>query len=73
MKKGKLFPVGEYKGPNVMAQSTGEFRKPKKGEYFISGAMPTSYIAYNDMSTSYNIAKLVRVKRVEVVKVVEDL
>jgi len=26
----------------------GEYRAPKKGEYFISGANPTAYEAYND-------------------------
>ena len=30
-------------------------RKPLKGEMFLSGAIPTAYKAYNDLSTDYFI------------------
>lgn len=54
----------------VMAKPTGEKRPPRKGEWFLSGALVEAYYAPNDLSTSYYIAKLVRVKRVTIL--VED-
>lgn len=45
MKKGKIFPVHE--APLYLKErkciSTGEYREPKKGEVFISGAIPGGY------------------------------
>ena len=41
------------------AVKTSEFRAPRKGEYFLSGALPIAYLAYNDMSTRYRIMRLV--------------
>jgi hypothetical protein len=38
-------------------------RKPKKGEWFISGAIPEAYQAPNDLNTKYYIAELKRVER----------
>lgn len=35
-----------------------EKRCPKKGEYFISGAVPVAYLAKADMATEYFIAVL---------------
>lgn len=34
-------------------------RAPKKGEYFISGAIPAAYRAKADMTTAYFIAALI--------------
>ena len=36
---------------------TGEFRPPKKGEYFLSGATPFSYLCYNNMTTDFYIMR----------------
>lgn len=33
-----------------------EFRPPRKGEFYISGAIPEVYRALNDLSTAYHIA-----------------
>ena len=33
------------------------YREPKAGEYFVSGADPQAYLATNDLSTKYLIAK----------------
>lgn len=33
-----------------------EFRPPRKGEYYLSGAIPCAYLAPNDLSTPYRIA-----------------
>lgn len=38
---------------------TGEKRPPKKGEWFLSGAIVEGYRAPNDLSSSYLIGKLV--------------
>lgn len=38
-------------------QATGEFRPPRKYEYYLSGAVIEAYQAPNDLSTSYWIAK----------------
>lgn len=40
----------------------GEFRPPKKGERYISGGPPLVWLAPNDLSDSFHIAKLVKVK-----------
>lgn len=40
------------------AVMTGEFRPPRKGEWYISGAIPAAYRARNDLSTPYHIAIL---------------
>lgn len=40
---------------------TGEFRTPKRGEWYLSGAIPQAYKAPNDLTTPYHILKLVRV------------
>ena len=42
-----------------VAVTTSEFRAPRKGEYFLSGAGPIAYLAYNDMSQAYRIMRLI--------------
>ena len=49
-------------GLSVMARYAGEKRPPKKGEWYLSGAVVTAYRAPNDLSTEYHIAKLVVVE-----------
>lgn len=44
---------------------TGEFRSPKKGEWYLSGAIPECYLAPNDLSMSFYIVKIVEVKKIE--------
>lgn len=43
--------------PNVVI-TTGEYRKPKAGEWYISGAIPAGYRANCDLNYEYHIAKL---------------
>ena len=33
------------------------YREPKKGEYFLSGAIPEAYYAPNDLSTEYLVVR----------------
>lgn len=54
--------VGASEQRNYRARYAGEFRAPKKDEWFISGAIPQAYRAYNDMTTPYYIARIVKVK-----------
>lgn len=69
-----LFPMCDYvhglKKGEYRIQATGEFRPPKKGEWYISGAIPAGYYAPNDLNASHYIGQLVEVRVVmEVVRV----
>lgn len=46
----------------IAAKWTGEKRPPRKGEFYLSGAIPVAYRAPNDLDTPYLIARLVRVE-----------
>jgi hypothetical protein len=75
MEAGKLFQVAEgnrsrYRDHRV--QATGEFRPPQKGEWFISGAIPEGYQAPSDLTIWYHIGRLVKVRIVETIEVIED-
>jgi hypothetical protein len=41
---------------------TGEKRPPRKGEWYLSGALVEAYRAPNDLTAAYHIAQLVRAK-----------
>lgn len=74
----KLYPIGD-RVPNVYgkdqnnyrAKATEEFRAPKKGEWYLSGAIVAAYRAPNDLHTGFRIAKLVKVRKVEYYEEVE--
>ncbi len=62
IKPGSLrLQPGEKRG----AIKTDQFRCPKKGEYFLSGAIPMAYLAPNDLTCKYWIAKIVKYKIVQ--------
>ncbi len=87
MRKGDLFPLADhYHGDlrsdfwplngeraNIRAQFTGEFRPPKKGEWYLSGAVVEAYRAPNDLSTPYYIARIVWVEKTVIYSVREIL
>jgi len=50
----KKYPIENNMG---VAVRTDEFREPKKGELYLSGAIPTAYYAPNDLSTKFRIMK----------------
>jgi hypothetical protein len=52
-----------HDGLNARAVRTGELRAPKKGEWYLSGAIATAYRAPNDLSSKFHIARLCCVKR----------
>ena len=47
---------------NIRAVYIGETRPPKKGEWFLSGAIVEAYRALNDLTSAYPIARLVMTK-----------
>lgn len=46
-------------GCEIRAIATTEFRKPKAGEWYISGAVPEAYRAMRDLDVEFTIAELV--------------
>lgn len=64
-RSGRGFPAGwpGEDGHGLRGSLTGEFRIPKKGEWYLSGAIPEAYRAPTDeMRTPYYILRLVRVE-----------
>lgn len=43
----------------LMGKPTGEFRRPRAGEWFLSGAIPRGYRAFNDLNGRYHILELI--------------
>jgi hypothetical protein len=59
--------------PNcIKAIITGEKRAPKKGEWYLSGAIPEGYKAHNDLDTPYHICRLVRTKMITTEVIVSE-
>jgi hypothetical protein len=54
----------------IVAVRTGEKRPPKKGEWYLSGAIIHAYQAGQDLTCEYHIARLVKVR---VVTVIEEI
>lgn len=50
---------------DVVGITTGEFRPPKKGEFYLSGAIPKVYEAKENFTSSYNICILKRKQKIE--------
>ena len=58
-------PLEWYGIPNcIKAITTGEKRAPKKGEWYLSGAIPEGYKAPNDLETFFHICRLVMTKTI---------
>ena len=58
--------LGCEKVTNIRAIATGEYRIPKKGEWYLSGAIIEAYFAPEDfVVTPYYIAKLVRTRLIK--------
>ena len=58
----RTFVHGTICGKGIAGRWTGEKRPPRKGEYYISGAIPQVYRAPNDLRQEHAIARLVRLK-----------
>lgn len=60
MKRPKLPAVLPFEAHRVVVRCFYEldgYRAPKRGEYFVSGAIPCAYLATNDLTTPYWIAR----------------
>jgi hypothetical protein len=53
----------ERDGEFVKAKRTEEFRAPRQGEWYLSGAIPLAYRAPSNLRSKYRIMKLVVVER----------
>jgi hypothetical protein len=81
MKAGRLFPIaspysvlGHRLAVDHRIISTGEYRPPKKGEWYISGAIAEGYETPNDLpdTMKFWIGKLVKVKVETITTVIEE-
>lgn len=60
---GEHYPLGTgaiHDKTKYRVKATGEFRPPKQGEWYLSGAVVEGYQAKGDLLTSYYIGKLVK-------------
>lgn len=73
VEKGVHYPIADEHGikvpaslgdrKDIRAKWNGEFRSPKKGEFYLSGAIVEAYDAKNDLPTQrFHIAELVNMK-----------
>jgi hypothetical protein len=63
--------LAEPNARNIRAVRTGEYRPPRRGEWYLSGSMVAAYRAPNDLSTAYHNAHLVRVRIRTIEEIVE--
>jgi len=73
----KFYPLADLYGSlkeqrHLRAIRTGEFRAPRKGEWYLSGAIVEAYRAPNDLTPEYQIAKIVRVETETITRIVEE-
>jgi hypothetical protein len=57
MADGETMPAG-YRRQYTRIRATGEYRYPRRGEWFLSGAIVEAYRAHSDLSVQYAIAEL---------------
>lgn len=63
VEKGKLYLIANTTPTSVFrVRATGEFRQPKTGEWFLSGAKVEAYQAYGNLTNEYHIGELVKGK-----------
>ena len=55
-----------------MGKKTGEYRQPRNGEWYLSGAIPECYLATDDLDYPYWIIKIVHVQRETIYTEVEE-
>ena len=71
-----VFSPPERDGFLIRAKQTGEYREPRRNEYYLSGAQPRAYRAPNDLSSKYHIMELVLIERkthIEIKEVLIDI
>ena len=55
----------------IMAVKTGEFREPRKGDWYLSGAIAEGYRANHDLESKFHILQIVRSKKIEKIIIIE--
>jgi hypothetical protein len=60
---GHLWGESVKDGTYARAIRTGEFRAPRKGEWYLSGSWPRAYRAPNDLSTKFRIMRLIVIEK----------
>lgn len=75
----KYYPVRDHipgvygqRHLDYMGKITGEFREPKAGEWYLSGAIPECYRMSHDSGMKFHIIKLCQIKRIETIIEVEN-
>ena len=63
---------GVWNSREIKAVNAFEYRCPRKGEWYLSGAIPEAYRAPNDLSQAFDIVKLVRTKTITETVITED-
>jgi len=68
-------PAGMLGKIQLRGVRTGEYRAPKAGEWYLSGAEPEAWKARNDLTSPYYILRLVRVKteKVTITTIVQEV
>lgn len=64
LSEGATAPISAGPRPFVRAKWNGEFRAPRAGEWFLSGAIVEAYEAFSDMNDYRHIVELVNTKDV---------
>lgn len=54
----------------IKAVWTGGKRKPKAGEWYLSGAIIEAYLAKHNLDTEYHIARLVLIEHQTITKII---
>jgi len=63
---------GARQQPDICAVLTGQKGRPKRGEWYLSGAIPQAYRAPNDLPMEFHMLRLVRVKERTVTTIISD-
>lgn len=63
---GQVIVVGRDNHGHTRYVATGEFRGPRKGEHYLSGALINAYRAPNDLSQEFWIARAVVIEKCRV-------
>jgi hypothetical protein len=73
-KLGDLYPGVRFKSQkDLRAIKADKHCTPKKGQWFLSGAIPQAYLAQNDLSIKYHLAKIVQVEIITKIKIIKTL
>lgn len=63
--------MGQFTKDTLRGQWTGEKRRPKAGEWFLSGAVIVTYRAPVDLDTVYPIARIVLTRTRTVIDILQ--